>query len=85
MIRLCENITLLEFATAPSPARVKVVSWMKGAKGKQRDNTAIARKFRAFIEHSDYPCLGAKTALNKGARPGLISLTRRLGVTRRQK
>lgn len=40
---------------------------MKGAKGKQRDNTAIERKFRAFIEPSAYPCLGAKAALNRGA------------------
>ena len=40
---------------------------MKGAKGKQRENTAIARKFRAFIERSVYPCLGAKAALNMGA------------------
>jgi len=40
---------------------------MKGAKGKQRDNTAIERKFRAFIESSAYPCLGAKAALNRGA------------------
>jgi FPC/CPF motif-containing protein YcgG len=63
---LCENITLLEFATTPSPARVKVVSWMKGAKGKQRENTAIARKFRAFIGRCVYPCLGAKAALNTG-------------------
>ncbi len=66
-IWLCENITLLEFATTSSPARVKVVGWMKEAKGKQRDNTAIARKFHAFIERSVFPCLGAKAALNMGA------------------
>jgi len=40
---------------------------MKGAKGKQRDNTAIARKFRAFIERSAFPCLGAKAAINSCA------------------
>ena len=67
MIWLCENITLLEFATAPSPARVKLFSWMKGTKDKQRENTAIARKFRAFIERPVYPCLGAKAALSIGA------------------
>ena len=65
-IWLCENITFLEFATALSPGRVKVVSWMKRAKAKQRENTAIARKFRAFIERSTFPCLGAKAALNRG-------------------
>src|SRR5205823_4857382 len=64
---LCENITLLEFATMSSPARVKVVSWMNEAEGKQRDNTAIARKFHAFIGRSVFPCLGAKAALNMGA------------------
>jgi len=40
---------------------------MKGVKGKQRENTVIARKFRAFIERSVFPCLGAKAALNMGA------------------
>jgi len=64
---LCENIALLEFAIALSPARAKGVSWMRGAQGKQRDNTVNARKFRAFIEHSVYPCLGAEAAFNIGA------------------
>jgi len=64
---LCENIALLEFASASNPARAKCVSWMKGAQGKQRDNTVNAGKFRAFIEHSVYPCLGAEAAFNIGA------------------
>ena len=40
---------------------------MDGTRDKQRQNTALARKFRAFIKRSAYPCLGAKAALNAEA------------------
>jgi FPC/CPF motif-containing protein YcgG len=40
---------------------------MDGTRGKQPENTALARKFRVFVRRSAYPCLGAKAALNAGA------------------
>ena len=40
---------------------------MYGTRDKQLKNTALARKFRALIKGSAYPCLGAKVALNARA------------------
>jgi FPC/CPF motif-containing protein YcgG len=40
---------------------------MSGTRDRQRVNTALVRKFRAFVERSAYPCLGAKAAFNADA------------------
>lgn len=40
---------------------------MNRKKAKQQENTEIGRKFQEFVRQPDYPCLGAKAALNAEA------------------